>query len=254
MMASLMFKFRTFLFNLGFILACITISILGFSTCFFSYRICHWWSVVFGRFINFWLKLTCNITVEIQGKEHLPKQFFSKEFIPAVPKQPYVVLANHQSAWETFALQAYFYPLVTVLKKELLMIPLWGWSLRLIHPIVLDRKQKRQALVRVIRQGKAALKRGYNILLFPEGTRAVPPAMGEFSRSGVGLACAMGCPVILVAHNAGLYWPARKWSKRPGIIKVSVSKPIITQGKKVNEVYQEAVSWMQSELSVLNYT
>ena len=131
-------------------------------------------------------------------------------------------------------------------------IPVWGWTLRLINPIVLDRQQKRQALVKVIKQGRASLEQGYNVLLFPEGTRSTPPDVGEFSRSGVKLACAMGCPIVLVAHNAGLRWPARKWRKYAGTINVSISKPLMTQGRKVEDVYQEVVDWFHSQLSVLN--
>ena len=244
--------FGFILFNLAFILGCFMISIIGLLTALFSRRTCHWWVAVYGRYVNLLLRCFSGIDVQIEGKEYMPVNQGTQAQTGSHKTGPYVVLSNHQSAWETFAFQCYFYPLVTVLKKELLLIPFWGWALRLLHPIVLDRGQKRQALIQVIRQGRKSLEQGYHILIFPEGTRYTPPKSGRFSRSGVSLACAMGCPLLLVAHNAGWYWPAKKWVHQPGTIRMIVSKPVATTGKSVDAVYQEAVSWIEQQQAVLN--
>ena len=255
LVCKLMYGFRHYfgfiLFNLAFILGCFVISVIGLLTAIVSRRACHWWVAVYGRYVNLLLRCFSGINIQIEGGAHLPINQELQE--TGVSKTgPYVVLSNHQSAWETFAFQYYFYPLVTILKKELLLIPFWGWALRLLHPIVLDRRQKRQALIRVIRQGRKSLEQGYHILIFPEGTRYTPPQSGNFSRSGVSLACAMGCPLLLVAHNAGLHWPAKKWVHRPGTIRMIVSKPVATAGRSVDAVYQEAVGWIEQQLAVLN--
>jgi 1-acyl-sn-glycerol-3-phosphate acyltransferase len=63
-----------------------------------------------------------------------------------VPDQPCVILANHQSTWETFFLSAYFQPLSQVLKRELLFVPFFGWAMAMLRPIAIDRDNPKAAL------------------------------------------------------------------------------------------------------------
>ena len=77
-----------------------------------------------------WLRLTCNISIEIDGLEN-------------IPARPAVYLSNHQSTCETFCLQRELRPVSTVLKKSLLFIPFFGWALFLLHPIAIDRGSPR---------------------------------------------------------------------------------------------------------------
>ena len=109
-----------------------------------------------------------------------------------VPERPCVILAKHQSAWETFFLSAHFQPLSQVLKRELLNIPVFGWALRMIKPIAINREQPKQALRQVAEQGAARLARGNWLLIFPEGTRVSPGNIGKYSRGGATLAAPAG--------------------------------------------------------------
>lgn len=173
---------------------------------------------VFWSRVALWLaRWILGIRFRVQGLEN-------------VPEQSCVILAKHQSAWETFFLSAHFQPLSQVLKRELLDIPVFGWALRMIKPIAINREQPKQALKQVAEQGAERLARGNWLLIFPEGTRVPPGGIGKFSRGGASLAAHAGLPVLPVAHNAGHFWPKFDWRKKPGIIDVVIGPPMLAEG------------------------
>ncbi|MBI2290866.1 MAG: 1-acyl-sn-glycerol-3-phosphate acyltransferase, partial [Betaproteobacteria bacterium] len=152
------------------------------------------------RIIRGWARLTlmlldriCGIRYRVFGAEH-------------IPSQPCVILSKHQSAWETMAFQAIFPPQVQVIKRELLWIPFFGWGLAMVSPIAIDRASGVRALKQVIEQGKDRLKRGFWIVVYPEGTRMAPGVHGKYQTGGAAIAVHAGAPVVPVAHNAGKYW------------------------------------------------
>ncbi len=164
-----------------------------------------------------------------------------------IPQQPCVILAKHQSAWETFFLSAQFYPLSQVLKRELLNIPVFGWALRTVKPIAINREQPKQALRQLAEQGAERLGRGNWLLIFPEGTRLPPGQLGKFSRGGAQLAARAGLPVLPVTHNAGRCWPKTDWRKSPGIIDVVIGPPIYPDGNDsaaIARLNQQAYLWV----------
>lgn len=164
-----------------------------------------------------------------------------------IPQQPCVILAKHQSAWETFFLSSRFHPLSQVLKQELLNIPVFGWALRMIKPIAIDRSRPKQALKQVAEQGHELLGRGNWLLIFPEGTRVPPGQIGKFSRSGASLAARTGLPVLPIAHNAGQFWPKFDWRKTPGTIEVVIGPPLMAEGDDsaaIADLNQRAFLWV----------
>lgn len=164
-----------------------------------------------------------------------------------IPQQPCVILAKHQSAWETFFLSALFHPLSQVLKRELLNIPVFGWALRTIKPIAINREQPKQALRQLAEQGAERLARGNWLLIFPEGTRVPPGKIGKFSRGGVQLAVRAGVPVLPVTHNAGRFWPKTDWRKTPGTVEVVIGPPLKANGTDpaaIAELNQQAFLWV----------
>lgn len=170
--------------------------------------------------------------------------------LDSLPEQPCVILAKHQSAWETFFLSAHFQPLSQVLKRELLSIPVFGWALRMVNPIAIDRSQPKQALKQVAEQGVARLHAGNWLLIFPEGTRVPPGAIGKFSRGGASLAAQAGVPVLPVAHNAGQFWPKFDWRKTPGTIEVVIGPPMWATGTDlaaIAELNQRAFLWIAQQ-------
>ena len=194
------------------------------------------WRFVFGvgvwsRFALFWLRATCGVTGKLVGAEN-------------IPPQPCIVFSRHESSWETLFLQSVFKPQSTLIKRELLRIPLFGWSYAMMRPIAIDRGSPRAALKKLIRVGGQRLRDGIWVVLFPEGTRSPPGKRRAFQAGGAALAAATGAPVVVVAHNAGSYWPAHRLRKKSGTIEMRVGPPIVTEGKSSKEINREADALM----------
>ncbi|AIL59284.1 lysophospholipid acyltransferase family protein [Pseudomonas alkylphenolica] len=193
------------------------------------------------RFINvYWcrfalvlVRVFLNIKVKVSGAEN-------------IPKQPCVILSNHQSTWETFFLSAYFSPLSQVLKRELLYVPFFGWAMAMLRPIAIDRDNPKAALKQVASEGDKLLKDGVWVLIFPEGTRVPFGQIGKFSRGGTALAVNAGLPVLPIAHNAGKFWPKQGWNKRAGTIEVVIGAPMYAEGtgpRAIAELNDRAAAW-----------
>ena len=186
----------------------------------------------------FWLAATCGIRWRVSGREH-------------IPTDPCIFLVKHQSNWETLWTQTLVAPQTTLIKRELLRIPLWGWAFALVKPIAIDRSNPRTALRQLIAQGKDRLARGMYVTLFPEGTRLAPGTPGKFYRGGAALAAATGLPVVVIAHNAGHFWPARQFIKHPGTIRVEISEPFTTDGKTSKEINSLCEEWLSQAMARL---
>ncbi len=185
-------------------------------------------------FVVRWLKLTCNLDMQVEGLEHLPRDGAA------------IVLAKHQSAWETIAFQTFLPQQTWVLKRELLWIPIFGWGLAMMQPVAIDRKAGKKALKQVIRQGTNRLKRGLWLIIFPEGTRTAPGEQKRYAIGGAMLAEKSGYPVVPICHNAGEFWGKGEFIKHPGTISVVIGPVIDTQGKRANEINQETEEWIES--------
>jgi 1-acyl-sn-glycerol-3-phosphate acyltransferase len=193
---------------------------------------------LWAKTILWWLRITCNVHFEIKGKEN-------------IPNTPCVILAKHQSAWETLAFQLIFPPQVYVMKRELLWIPFFGWGLAMTSPIAIDRSAGRKALKQLVTLGKARLAKGLWVVVFPEGTRMAPKTQGKFHIGGAWLASGSAATVLPVAHNAGSHWPKNSFLKNPGTITVSVGEAFTTKGLKADQVNTKAEAWINAEMPTL---
>jgi 1-acyl-sn-glycerol-3-phosphate acyltransferase len=162
-----------------------------------------------------------------------------------------VVLAKHQSAWETVAFLFLFPPVSAVIKQELLNVPFFGWAFRMLSPIAIDRSAGREALKQIVTKGKAKLEQGFWVLVFPEGTRVAPGEKGRYGIGGAWLAAETGAPIVPVAHNAGEVWPKNAFVKRPGTITVSIGPAIETAGKSAAELTRAVEAWIETEMTRL---
>lgn len=190
------------------------------------------------RSMLWWLKITCNIRHEITGLEN-------------IPNSPSIILAKHQSAWETLAFQAIFPTQVYVLKRELLWIPIFGWGLAMSSPIAIDRSAGREALKKLVASGQARLNKGFWVVIFPEGTRKAPGERGKYHIGGAWLATHTHTQVVPVAHNAGVYWAKNSLIKKPGIIRLHIGKPIQTAGIKTDALNSQVEHWIETEMKTL---
>jgi 1-acyl-sn-glycerol-3-phosphate acyltransferase len=191
------------------------------------------------RSMIWWLRITCNIRHEIKGLEN-------------IPTTPSIILAKHQSAWETLAFQAIFPTQVYVLKRELLWIPIFGWGLAMSSPIAIDRSAGREALKKLVAKGKARLEKGLWVVIFPEGTRKAPGERGKYHIGGAWLASHTQTQVVPVAHNAGEFWAKNSFIKKPGVIQIHIGKPIQTTDVKTDALNSQVEHWIESEMTTLN--
>ena len=183
-------------------------------------------------------QVVLGIRYRVEGLEHLPSQ-------------PAIILAKHQSAWETLAFQVIFPPQVLVLKRELLWIPFFGWGLALMSPISIDRRKGTSALRRMLAQGRERLSQGFWIAIFPEGTRVAPGTRGEYRVGGAWLAVKTGALVVPVAHNAGLFWRRNAFIKRPGTVTVLIGEPISPDGLTPEALNAQVEEWIESRMPAL---
>lgn len=199
----------------------------------------HYFDTNWSR-INLWaLKFFCGLSYRLNGVENLPKENC-------------IIFAKHQSAWETIALISLIPgPKSWVLKRELLYIPFFGWIMYFFKPIAINRKSGRKAVDQIIEQGSERLKSGRYVFVFPEGTRVAPGTRKRYGIGGAILAEKTGYPVLLVAHNAGLFWRRRDIRKYPGVIDVSIGPMIETKGKKAIEINQIAEEWIEKTVASL---
>jgi 1-acyl-sn-glycerol-3-phosphate acyltransferase len=198
------------------------------------------------RFITLWARAVVVLARRLLGIRHRVEGL---EHLPAAG--PAIVMAKHQSAWETIAFQLIFPPLSFVLKKELLRIPFFGWGLAMISPIAIDRDAGREALRDLEAQGEDRLGKGFWVLIFPEGTRTRYGEKGKYQIGGAWLAAKTGAPVIPVAHDAGRLWPKNAFLKRPGEITVVIGPPIATAGRKPGAINAEVEAWIEAAMARL---
>ncbi|HRF73756.1 MAG TPA: lysophospholipid acyltransferase family protein [Accumulibacter sp.] len=169
-----------------------------------------------------------------------------------IPAEPSVVLAKHQSAWETVGLQEVFPPLVFVLKKELLRLPFFGWGLAALKMISIDRAAAKDALKQVFEQGRERLAAGYWVVVFPEGTRVAPGQTCRYKPGGAHLAVRAGTRVVPVAHDAGEIWGRNAFHILPGMITVSIGPPIDPIDKSAARINALASAWIEGEMRRLS--
>ena len=186
------------------------------------------------RFANWFLHVTCNIKVEIIGKENLPKE-------------PCVIVSNHQGQWETFSMQYLFHPLSTLLKRELLFIPLWGWAMGMLNPIAINRAKPKEAILQTLKEGSERLSKGMYVLLFPEGTRVKAGRVGKYARSSFELAKRNQVKVLPLCHNSGDCWPAHRFIKKPGTITLHIGKPFYVKDSKQSA--EDVRAWVEKNLN-----
>jgi 1-acyl-sn-glycerol-3-phosphate acyltransferase len=190
------------------------------------------------RSMIWWLRVTCNVRHEVSGMENLPDK-------------PCIILAKHQSTWETFAFQAIFPTQVYVLKRELLWIPIFGWGLAMTSPIAINRASGREALKQLVSKGQARLAQGLWVVIFPEGTRMRPHQQGKYHIGGAWLACQTKTPVLPVAHNAGHCWP-KGFIKQAGVIKLHIGPAIATADLKADALNLKVEQWIEAQMQVIN--
>lgn len=217
-----------------------TIGLLFYSLtvlCMFPFSLEQRYAAVnmFLRFHLNMLKWICHVNYKVEGMEN-------------IPARNGIVMSKHQSTWETFFLPLIFPEPAMIAKREIAWIPFFGWAFMLSQPITINRNNRSSAMQQVISQGKQYLEQGRWIVSFPEGTRVAPGHVGKYKLGGARLAAATGYPVVPVAHNAGCFWPRRKFIKRPGTVTVVIGPAIETKDRTAEEILEQAKNWIEETM------
>ena len=188
-------------------------------------------------------RVIMGIRYEVQGQENLPVGETS----------PAILLVKHQSTYETFLMPAIMpHPLAYVFKKELLSVPFFGWAMARMDMIHIDRGQRSQAFAKVVTQGKRLMSEGVWVIMFPEGTRIPRGQVGQYKTGGTRLAIEAGVPVIPIAVTSAKCWPTKAFIKKPGVVDISIGKPIPSEGREPDELMQEVQAWIEDEMRRLD--
>jgi 1-acyl-sn-glycerol-3-phosphate acyltransferase len=239
-----MSRINLFLRSLLFMLLMTVATVIWAPLCFLfaplPYNKRYYWTSRWNLFVLWAAKTVCGIRYEVKGYENLPDA-------------PVILLSKHQSAWETiFYLYFMPRPLVYVFKKELTYIPFFGWGIALLRMIPIDRSKGKDAFEQVVVQGRRRLADGQWVIMFPEGTRIPVGQKGRYKGGGTRLAVETNTPVVPIAMNSGECWPKNSFIKKPGVITVSIGKPISPQGTNATDLMQQVENWIESEMRVIS--
>ena len=204
----------------------------------------YWMCVAWLHTVIWGARVICGVRHRVQGLEHLPS---------ADPLACVILAPKHQSAWETFAFPTLMsHPLAYVFKRELLAIPFFGWAIGRLDMIHIDRSQRAEAWAKVAAQGQTLLDRGHWVIMFPEGTRVPRGTQGAYRSGASRLAVATGAPVVPIAVTSARCWPGKSLRLRPGVIDISIGKPIASQGREPDELTREVETWVEAEMRRLD--
>ena len=229
---------RSLLFYIGQIISTVLIAPIGVIAFPLDFKKRYYLITRWAVFNLWWLKLCCNVRYEIVG-------------IDNIPEKPCIVMCKHQSAFETLALQRIFIPQIWVLKKELLQIPIYGWGLASMQPIAINRDSTIKSFKQIADQGYERLKKGYWVVIFPEGTRVAPNKKKKYLPGGGMLAKKSGAQVVPIAHNAGRLWPRNSMIKKPGLITIKIGPVIKSENKSAKEITNEVENWIEKAVGEL---
>jgi len=204
---------RSLLFNMLFYLNVIARMMLALPTLLLPRRVIWAMAKAWAR-SNLWLlRVICDIKVEFSGTEK-------------IPPGPLIVACKHQSAWDTFALLPMFHDPTFILKRELMWLPLFGWLAWKADVIAVDRRAGARALRAMLAKARREIRRGRQLIIFPEGTRRPPGATPQYKPGIAQLYAEVGAPCLPVALNSGLYWGRRSFLRLPGTVRVEFLDPI----------------------------
>ena len=204
---------------------------------FFNVSKRYTFTMIWPKLNIFVAKYLLGIDYEIDGYENLE----------TIQKKPAIICSKHQSAWETFFLaNGLKKHICFVFKRELLLIPFFGWGIKLLQMIHINRTAGKKSLEQIIQAAPKQFKLGRWIVFFPEGTRTLPGEKKQYKIGAAILSKRLGVPIIPIAHNSGVYWKKNAWIKKPGVIKLRIGPVIYPDDKTPEEIISIVHSWIET--------
>ena len=231
---------RSTTFSIFFFTGIIIISLIFLPAFFLPQKI----TIIGGRIMGYWtsfcLKFFLSTKITIKGKENI---IINKKFF---------IAASHQSMFETFYLQTIFNSPVFILKKELLMIPIFGWYLKKIGSIPIKRNKTTKDnlsffddILKIISDSKRPL------IIFPQGTRVLANERPPFKKGASRIYEKLKIDCQPIAINSGYVWPKKGLKQSHKTITISILKPIAA-GHSKEEFIKILENDIYSELNFLN--
>ena len=200
----------------------------------------YWFTIGWLRLSIWGARVICGVRARVHGRENLPGS--------AV-----ILLPKHQSTWETFAFPTLMpRPLCYVFKRELLFIPFFGWAMARMDLIHIDRSKRAEAWSKVAEQGRRYMAQGNWVIMFPEGTRTPRGGQGKYKVGGTRLAVETGRPVVPIAVTSARCWPRKSFLLRPGVIDISIGKPMDSTGRTADSLMRDVEAWIEAEMRRLD--
>jgi 1-acyl-sn-glycerol-3-phosphate acyltransferase len=209
-----MIVLRSVVFNVVFYVNIIVQMIVWTPFYFLNTRRGSWFVPKFWARSCLWLmSVLVGARPRITGMEHLPSG-------------PFILAPKHQSFWDVLAFFPYLEDPLYILKRELRWIPFFGWYIMKQRMIPVDRGRKGKALRDAIARTRVEMREGRQLIIYPEGTRRPPGAEPAYKWGIAEIYNELQLPVVPVAHQAGLFWPRRKFLRFPGTIHARFLPPI----------------------------
>ena len=231
---------RNFLFSVSFFSGIVIISIIFLPSFFFPQKVVLFGGKLMGYWTGFCLKFFLNTKIEIKGRENISKN------------EKFFIAASHQSMFETFYLQIIFNSPIFILKKELTLIPIFGWYLKKIGSIPIKRdKITKDNLDFFGNISKKLMNTKRPLIIFPQGTRVLPNERPPFKKGVSRIYEKLNIICQPVAINSGYVWPKRGGKKDKRTITISILKPI-HPGVSKDKFLRKLEDCIYAELDLLN--
>tara|TARA_B100000035_G_scaffold313427_1_gene327107 strand:+ start:2901 stop:3599 length:699 start_codon:yes stop_codon:yes gene_type:complete len=205
MISNIFLTFKSILFWINLVLSVLLLGPIALIVGIVSYDSCLFMSKLWCRYNLFVLRYICSLKYELQGADM---------------GEHSIIISRHQSAWETIFFAAFLEKPIFILKKELLMIPIFGWCLYLLKNISIDRSDGISSLKKIMRSCDDHISSGRTLIIFPEGTRVPYGKNVEIKKGILKILESLKLSSIVVNHNAGKFWSKDSMLIKPGTVRI----------------------------------
>ena len=205
---------RNIIFSTFFFSGIIIISLIFLPSFLLPQKIVLFGGKLMGYWTGFCLKLFLSVKIKIEGRENI------------VQNEKFFIAASHQSMFETFYLQTIFNSPIFILKKELILIPIFGWYLKKIGSISIRRDKVTKDNLNFFKNISEKLNSKRPLIIFPQGTRVLPNERPTFKKGVARIYQELRIACQPVVINSGYVWPKKGYKTPNKTITVSILKPI----------------------------
>jgi len=231
---------KNFIFSIFFFTGIIFISLIFLPSFFLPQKVVLYGGKLMGYWTSFCLKMFLSTEIIIKGRENI------------INNEKFFIAASHQSMFETFYLQTIFNSPVFILKRELLLIPIFGWYLKKIGSISIKRNKVTKDNLGFFEDISKILKDSNRpLIIFPQGTRVLPEERPSFKKGVSRIYEELKISCQPVAINSGYVWPKKGNKNTNKVITISILKPIIA-GHSKEEFIKILQNNIYEELNLLN--